>query len=69
MGSGGDPFELRCNMLRAKTAADVGETVRRWAEAGGTHATISTMGLGYTSVEHHLDYAAQALEGGLDVQG
>lgn len=69
VGSGGDPFELRCNMLRAKTAADVGETVRRWAEAGGTHATISTMGLGYTSVEHHLDYAAQALEGGLDVQG
>lgn len=60
-GRGSEPFELRCNMLRAKAAQDVGETARRWADAGGTHAAISTMGLGHTSAEQHLDYAAEAL--------
>jgi probable F420-dependent oxidoreductase len=61
-GRGDDPFELRCNMLRARTADDVGNTVRRWGEAGGTHAAVSTMGLGHTSVEQHLDYAEKALK-------
>lgn len=60
-GRGDEPFELRCNMLRARTAQDVGDTARRWAEVGGSHAAISTMGLGYTSAEQHLDYAAEAL--------
>lgn len=60
-GRSGDPFELRCNMLRARTAQDVGDTAARWAEAGGTHAAISTMGLGHTSAEQHLDYATEAL--------
>ncbi|MGN6357094.1 MAG: LLM class F420-dependent oxidoreductase [Novosphingobium sp.] len=60
-GRSGEPFELRCNMLRARTAADVGLTARRWAEAGGTHAAISTMGLGHATAKQHLAYAAEAL--------
>lgn len=61
-GRSSESFELRCNMLRARTAADVGEAARRWADAGGTHASISTMGLGHTSVEQHLVYAGEALK-------
>lgn len=60
-GRGQEAFELRCNMLRARTAQDAGETAGRWADAGGTHAAASTMGLGFTSTEQHLDYAAEAL--------
>ena len=60
-GRAEQPFELRCNMLRARTAQDVADAARRWADVGGTHAAISTMGLGYTSAEQHLDYAAEAL--------
>lgn len=65
LGQGGradDPFELRCNMLRARTPGDVGETARRWADSGGTHAAVSTMGLGHTSAQQHIDYAAEALK-------
>lgn len=61
-GRAGEPFELRCNMLRARTAQDVGETARRWADAGGTHAAVSTMGLGHTTAAQHLNYAADALD-------
>jgi hypothetical protein len=61
-GRAGDPFELRSNMLRARTAADFGDAAHRWADVGGTHVAVSTMGLGYTTVEQHLDYASQALE-------
>lgn len=60
-GRSDDPFELRCNMLRARTAADAGETARRWADAGGTHVSVTTMGMGFTTADQHLDYAAEAL--------
>lgn len=60
-GRAQEPFELRCNMLRARTANDAGETAVRWGDAGGTHAAVSTMGLGFTSADQHLDYAAKAL--------
>lgn len=60
-GRADEPFELRCNMLRARTAKDVGETAARWRDAGGTHAAVSTMGLGYTTAEQHLIYADEAL--------
>lgn len=60
-GRGAEPFELRCNMLRARTAQVVGETAARWREAGGTHAAVSTMGHGFTSIDQHIDFAAEAL--------
>lgn len=60
-GRAEEPFELRCNMLRARSAQDVGDTAARWGEVGGTHATVSTMGRGHSSIEQHLDYAADAL--------
>jgi probable F420-dependent oxidoreductase len=36
------------------------EKVGRWREAGGTHASIVTMGLGLESVDAHIDYLATA---------
>ncbi|MDE8652213.1 LLM class F420-dependent oxidoreductase [Novosphingobium album (ex Liu et al. 2023)] len=60
-GRSGEPFELRCNMLRARTPGDIADTARRWADIGGSHVAVSTMGLGHASVEQHIDYAAEAL--------
>lgn len=34
------------------------EKVGRWRDAGGTHASVVTMGLGFESVEAHIDYLA-----------
>lgn len=45
----------------ALSGADVGELDREidaWREAGGTHVTVVTMGLGLTSVGGHIDYLA-----------
>jgi probable F420-dependent oxidoreductase len=45
----------------ALSGADVGELDREidaWREAGGTHATVVTMGLGLHSVNSHIDYLA-----------
>ena len=43
----------------ALSGADVGELTREieaWREAGGTHVTVVTMGLGLDSVNDHIDY-------------
>ena len=45
----------------ALSGADVGELNREidtWREAGGTHVTVVTMGLGLNSVGSHIDYLA-----------
>ncbi|MFV8818701.1 LLM class F420-dependent oxidoreductase [Haliea sp. E17] len=52
----GADFGFQCNMLRAKSAREVADTVCRWQEAGGTHAAINTMGMGFTTADAHLDY-------------
>lgn len=51
-----DGFGLQCNMLKAKTPAEVVETVQRWRDAGGTDAAVNTMGQGFDSAEKHLDH-------------
>jgi probable F420-dependent oxidoreductase len=51
-----DGFGLHCNMLRAKSPQDVVETVARWREVGGTHASVVTMGHKFTSIDQHIDY-------------
>ena len=46
----------------ALSGADVAELIREidaWREAGGTHVTVVTMGLGLDSVvSSHIDYLA-----------
>lgn len=36
------------------------DLIRRWQDAGGTHAAVRTMGLGFTEVAQHIDYIAEA---------
>ncbi len=49
-------FGLHCNMLRAKTPKDVVDTLLRWRDAGGTHASVVTMGQKFTTIDEHIDY-------------
>jgi len=51
-----EEFGLQCHMLRAKTPEAVVDTVQRWHEQGGTHASVVTMGQGFTTIQQHLDY-------------
>jgi probable F420-dependent oxidoreductase len=54
----------------ALSGADVGELTQEidaWREAGGTHVTVVTMGLGLDSVGRHIDYLAN-LAGTLNLQ-
>jgi probable F420-dependent oxidoreductase len=55
-------FGLHINMLRAKSAPDVVETIRRWADVGGTQASINTMGQGFTTTEQHIDHMKRVAE-------
>jgi probable F420-dependent oxidoreductase len=36
------------------------DMIRRWEDAGGSHAAVRTTGLGFTSAEQHIDHLAQA---------
>ena len=42
--------------------ARIAEQVASWGEAGGTHACVSTMNLGFTDVEQHVDYLASVID-------
>jgi len=37
---------------------DFVDSIKRWEDAGGTHATLVTMGRGFDTVDKHLDYIA-----------
>lgn len=49
-------FGLHINMGRAKGPEEVVDTARRWRDLGGTHASVTTMGQGFSTTEQHLDY-------------
>jgi probable F420-dependent oxidoreductase len=49
-------FGLHINMLRAKTAPAIVETLSRWRDVGGTHASVSTMGQSFTTIDEHIGY-------------
>ena len=42
--------------LVGPTSADLAAEIDAWREAGGTHVTVVTMGLGLDSVDGHIDY-------------
>ncbi len=44
------------------------DTLNRWRDLGGTHASISTMSRGYTTPEQHVDYVAE-VKSRWDAQG
>jgi hypothetical protein len=54
--SAGAPF--RADYL-SPTGDDVPKTldqIKRWQDAGGTHFSVRTLGLGFTSLQQHLDF-------------
>lgn len=40
----------------------VADLMRRWEDAGGTHAAVRTMGLGFTTAQQHIDFLAEVRE-------
>lgn len=61
-GRAEDGFTMHCAMLRADTPQEVVETVRRWKDAGGTHASVYTMGKDLTTVGDHIAYLTKVAE-------
>lgn len=55
-------FGKQCNMLRAKSADAAIETALRWQDAGGTHAAVNSMGMGFTSSADHIAYFRQVAD-------
>ena len=41
---------------------DLTAKIDAWREAGGTHVSVVTMGLGLDSVDGHIDYLASVAE-------
>lgn len=61
-GRSREEFGLHINMLRAKTPTDVSDTVKRWVDVGGTHASINTMGQGFATIDEHLDHVERVAD-------
>lgn len=57
------PFGLQCNMLAAKSVDAVIERVSRWQEVGGTHASVITMGCGFTTIDEHVSHIEKVADG------
>ena len=68
-GRGKADFGKQCHMLRAKSADDAVDTALRWRDAGGTHATVNSMGMGFKVAQEHAAYfetvAEKAAKAGL----
>lgn len=47
-------FGKQCNMLRPKTPQEVAEFALRWRDAGGTHASVNSMGKGFADATAHV---------------
>jgi probable F420-dependent oxidoreductase len=45
-------------ILAAQGVGEVVDALKRWQDAGGTHASVVTMGMGFDTTEAHLDYIA-----------
>lgn len=61
-GRDADAFGKQINMLKAKTADDAIETALRWRDAGGTHAAVNSMGLGFATAADHVAYFGEVAE-------
>jgi len=55
-------FGKQCNMLKARTAQDAVDTALRWRDAGGSHAAVNSMGLGFTTPAEHVAYFADVAQ-------
>jgi probable F420-dependent oxidoreductase len=58
LGKSGEAFGGDYVLLPPGGAGDVTSEIAAWREAGGTHASLVTMGRGLASVDAHIDYLA-----------
>ena len=58
-GRSRDGFGADLVMLRARSVDESLSTIEAWEAAGGTHASVVSMGMGLDSTEAHLDFLAQ----------
>lgn len=55
-GRAEDGFGLHCTMLAANSSREVVDTAERWRDIGGTHVSVYTMGLGFSTIDEHVTY-------------
>lgn len=48
--------------VKGMSVQDAADGVRRWQDAGGTHASIVTMGKGFSEVDEHIDCLQAVLD-------
>jgi probable F420-dependent oxidoreductase len=61
-GRSGEGFGLHINLARTKSPEAVAETVQRWRDLGGSHASVSSMGQGFTRLDEHLAHLERVAE-------
>lgn len=61
-GRARDQIGAEALFLARKGTDDLKTKIATWAEAGGTHASVVTMGLGLDSTEAHVDYLGTVAE-------
>jgi probable F420-dependent oxidoreductase len=57
----GAHYIIQTNKAKGPDPTHVVEAAKRWQDAGGTHASVVTMGRGFTSVDQHIDHLADVL--------
>jgi probable F420-dependent oxidoreductase len=55
-------YGFHCNIARAKSVQAVVDTALRWRDIGGTHASVSTMGQRFATIDQHIDYMKRVAE-------
>jgi alkanesulfonate monooxygenase SsuD/methylene tetrahydromethanopterin reductase-like flavin-dependent oxidoreductase (luciferase family) len=44
---------------RGLSVGEAADGIRRWEDFGGTHASVVTMGMGFKSIDQHVDHIAE----------
>jgi hypothetical protein len=58
LGRSVEDFGAECVVLPRGGVDGLMAEINAWGEAGGTHVSVATMGLGLTSAEAHVEYLA-----------
>ena len=58
LGRSVEDFGADYTALTREGVGEIAAKIDAWREAGGTHVSVVTMGLGFDSVDGHLDYLA-----------
>ncbi len=62
LGRSADEFGGEFVASSGSNLDDLASEINSWREAGGTHVSVVTMGLGLDSVEAHIDYLASVAD-------